>query len=193
MRRHPVWRRVLNPPGAAPHSTCLMDNEPLVELHLDLARVDLASFRPALAAVAERGIRISTLAEECSQDPEALHKLYNLARVVHASPTWTLEEYLQRFDDRNAVFIARLGSIYVGYSYLSFHEQHRGLLQQSMTGVRPEFRRQGIATALKTRGILYARECGFQTIITRIRKGNEASLAMNRKMGFVEPPAGAAP
>jgi L-amino acid N-acyltransferase YncA len=56
-----------------------------------------------------------------------------------------------------------------------------------MTGVRPEFRRLGIATALKARGILYARERGFQTIITRIRKGNEASLAMNRKMGFVEP------
>jgi ribosomal protein S18 acetylase RimI-like enzyme len=169
-----------------------MDNEPLMELHLDLERLDLSSFLPALEAVADRGIRISTLAEECSRDPEALRKLYSLARVVHGSPTWTLEEYLQRFDDRNAVFIARLGSVYVGYSYLSFHEQHRGRLHQSMTGVRPEFRRQGIATALKTRGILYARERGFQTIITRVRKANEASLAMNRKMGFVEPLAGVA-
>ena len=169
-----------------------MEDEGFVELHLDLERVDLSRFLPALEAAAARGIGISTLAEECSLDPEALHKLYSLAQVVHASPTWTLEEYLQRFDDRNAVFIARLGSAYVGYSYLSFREQRRGRLHQSLTGVRPEFRRQGIATALKTRGILYARERGFQTIITRIRKGNEASLAMNRKIGFVEPLAGGA-
>jgi ribosomal protein S18 acetylase RimI-like enzyme len=164
-----------------------MDQEPLVELHLDIERVDPASLRPALEALAGRGVSIGTLAEECRREAEALRRLYDLARVVHASPTWTLEEYLERFDDRDAVFIARLGDAYAGYSYLSLHEQHLGRLHQSMTGVRPEFRRLGIATALKARGILYARERGFQTIITRIRKGNEASLAMNRKMGFVEP------
>jgi ribosomal protein S18 acetylase RimI-like enzyme len=170
-----------------------MDDEPLVALHLDLARVDLSPFLPALEAAAERGIRISTLAEECRRDPEALHKLYDLARVVHASPTWTLEEYLQRFDDRNAVFIALAGSVYVGYSYLNHDEQHPERLYQSMTGVRPEFRRQGIATALKTRGILYARERDVQIIVTRVRITNEASLAMNHSMGFVEPLAEAAP
>jgi L-amino acid N-acyltransferase YncA len=53
-----------------------------------------------------------------------------------------------------------------------------------MTGVRPECRRQGIATALKARGITYARQVGARIIVTRIHPTNEASLAMNRKMGF---------
>src|SRR5258708_1505114 len=164
-----------------------MNDPQLVEYHLDLDHADLGFFRPTADAVAARGVSIFTLAEDCSRDPDAVRKLFGLAQVVHANPTWTLEEYLQRFDDWNAVFIARTGTTYIGYSYLSHHEQHLGCLHQCMTGVRPEFRRQGIATALKARGIEYARKNGFQTIVTRIGESNQASLAMNRKRGFAEP------
>lgn len=164
-----------------------MGEEDLVELHLGLEHVDLTSFCPVVESVTARGVSITTLAEEYDRDPEALHKLYALALVVHQSPTWTHEQYLQRFDDWNTVFIARSGSTYIGYSYLCRDEHHPERLHQSMTGVRPDCRRQGIATALKARGIAHARARGFKTIVTRIRKENQASLAMNRKMGFVEP------
>jgi mycothiol synthase len=161
-----------------------MADEEQVELCFDLERGDVAWLRPVIARVEEQGIVISTLAEEHRRDPESLARLYALAQVVHRSPNWTLEEYLTRFDRWEAVFIARLGSSYVGYSYLIHAEQHLGRLQQCMTGVRPECRRQGIATALKARGIAYARQVGARIIVTRVHPTNEASLAMNRKMGF---------
>jgi L-amino acid N-acyltransferase YncA len=106
--------------------------------------------------------------------------------VVHRTPQWTLEEYLKRFDRWEAVFIAKHGPTYVGYTYLTERECAAGTLNQCMTGVRPEYRRCGIGTALKARGIRYAQEQGFSTIVTRIRADNKASIAMNQKMGFRE-------
>ena len=34
------------------------------------------------------------------------------------------------------------------------------------------------------RGIAHAKERGFGAIVTRVRMSNQASLAMNRRMGF---------
>jgi RimJ/RimL family protein N-acetyltransferase len=57
-------------------------------------------------------------------------------------------------------------------------------LRQSWTGVHPDFRRQGIGTALKMLGIRYAREKGYHSIITAPRNTNAASIGMSLKVGF---------
>lgn len=158
----------------------------MVELHVDVAEACQRVGGLAMERVMGLGITITTLAQEHQQDPEALAKLYSLARAVHDSPQWTQEEYLRRFDRWEAVFIARTALTYVGYTYLTEQKDTPEMLYQCMTGVRPEYRRRGVGTTLKVRGIRYAYERGFRAIITRVRASNQASLAMNQKLGFRE-------
>jgi GNAT superfamily N-acetyltransferase len=167
--------------GAQPQS---QEQEQFTELRLEVAIVDATAMNQALGQVSARGILLSTLAEEQQRTPDCLQRLYALARVVHRNPTWTLDEYLHRFDSMEAVFIARHVDLYVGYTYLVQDEQHIDRLRQCMTGVRPEWRRRGIATALKARGLEYARQNGYRFILTSNHAGNTAILALNAKLGF---------
>ena len=52
------------------------------------------------------------------------------------------------------------------------------------TGVAREYRRQGVATALKLRAIEYAREHGYQTIRAFNLPIHSEMLALNEKLGF---------
>jgi ribosomal protein S18 acetylase RimI-like enzyme len=51
-----------------------------------------------------------------------------------------------------------------------------------LKGVLPEYRRHGIATALKIKTITYARERGFHRLLTN--SDNPAMQALNKKLGF---------
>ena len=54
----------------------------------------------------------------------------------------------------------------------------------AFTGVIPEYRGRGIATALKVKTILHAREVGVSEILTQNDSENEPMLAINRKLGY---------
>ena len=161
-------------------------NKEMIDLRLDVSHVKLQKYRGVVKRVSDLGIIITTLAHEHDHDSNALTNLYSLALEVHKKPQWTLDEYLKRFDRWEAVFIAIDGATYAGYTYLTEPKHLIGTLNQCMTGVRLKYRRIGIGTVLKVRGIEYALARGCRTIVTRIHRNNEASLMMNRKMGFVE-------
>jgi len=55
-------------------------------------------------------------------------------------------------------------------------------VQQLLTGILPEYRRRGIATALKMKTIEYAHKHGFRRILTNSE--NPAMQALNAKLGF---------
>jgi mycothiol synthase len=55
-------------------------------------------------------------------------------------------------------------------------------IQQLLTGVLSQYRRRGIAIALKVKTITYAREHGFRRIFTN--SSNPAMQALNTKLGF---------
>ena len=55
-----------------------------------------------------------------------------------------------------------------------------------LTGVRPEYRRQGLATALKVAAARWARDNGVRVIRTDNESANQAMLTLNRRMGFQE-------
>jgi mycothiol synthase len=61
-------------------------------------------------------------------------------------------------------------------------------LATGLTGVRREWRRQGIALALKIAGLHYAREHGYTTVTTSNASNNDPILALNRQLGFVREP-----
>jgi GNAT superfamily N-acetyltransferase len=86
--------------------------------------------------------------------------------------------------DPTAVFIARLGEWYLGYTCLNVLESDGEILTQGWTGVRPQWRRQGLATALKLVGAAYAQARGYRQIVTAPRRTNLASVRANARVGF---------
>jgi GNAT superfamily N-acetyltransferase len=80
-------------------------------------------------------------------------------------------------------FVAVDKGRYVGQSDLVDEKQDREHLGTGYTGVHPDYRRRGIATALKVRCIQAAKELGVKTIST----GNDQTNPMyqlNLQLGF---------
>ena len=60
----------------------------------------------------------------------------------------------------------------------------KGSLYISTTGILPRLRGMGFGTLLKSWEISYARNHGFNRIVTNTRKRNIAMIKLNRKFGF---------
>jgi hypothetical protein len=84
----------------------------------------------------------------------------------------------------DAYFIAKHGEAYVGVTDVSHFEAIPGGLTQGFTGVKREYRRQGVATALKISEMLYAQSHGYQIIQSFNKPAQSAILALNKKLGF---------
>lgn len=160
-----------------------------LELRLAVTDADLAPLRQVAERVAQRGIVISTLANERQRDSDCLRKLYELDRTSgdDSDTPASYEEFVRHLDRRSylsdAFFIAILGDLYVGWTRMRTpRESEPGCLRQSFTGVRREYRRQGIALVLKMRTIEYARQHGYTSIITH--SPHPAMIALNEKLGF---------
>jgi RNA polymerase sigma factor (sigma-70 family) len=165
------------------------------DLRLPTSEADLTRIAPVIAQVASMGIEITTLAEECSHNPEALRKLHEFLNEVKAddpqrqpytpAPFASAVQWMERpFVLPDACFIARHGERYVGFSDLILLEALPGGVSFGFTGVAREYRRQGIATALKARAIEYAREHDYSSIRTWATASQSAALALARKLGF---------
>jgi GNAT superfamily N-acetyltransferase len=76
----------------------------------------------------------------------------------------------------DAVFLARSGDQYVGLTGIGASGKSVG------TAVRPEYRRLGIATALKSRLIRWAAANGIAKLESR--SAHPAMIHLNRKLGF---------
>lgn len=166
---------------------------------LDLRAFDAARYAGAQERVQAQAMRIVTL-PELAADPERDRKLYDLVWEIRQDfpeldpPTReSFETFCAQYLYHEAMlpdayFVAVRGSEYVGYSY------HTRLTDDSririgQTGVRRSCRRQGIALALKLRGIGYAQARGYQTMRTVNAATNRGMLALNEQLGFRKRPA----
>ncbi len=154
---------------------------------------------PNVSASVKRieGISISTFAEERVRDPRCVEKLHELTTLLSQDdpaqgpfvpPAYNAREALMWLEMPyvlpDALFIAKHGDEYVGVSDVSLFEAVPGGLTQGFTGVKREYRRRGLATALKARGILYAQSHGYQLIQTFNRPEQSAIRAINEQLGF---------
>jgi ribosomal protein S18 acetylase RimI-like enzyme len=80
-------------------------------------------------------------------------------------------------------FVARDGERIVGLSYLA--RRPDGDAEVGDTGVLRDYRRRGIARALKMMVTRYATDNGIERVHTDNRADNEGMLAINRELGFV--------
>ena len=166
----------------------------VLDLRLDVANVDVP---PVMRQVNADGISISTFTEERARDPRCVEKLYELttllsqddpARGPFAAPAYNAREALLWLEMPyvlpDAIFIAKRGDEYVGVSDVSRFEAMPGGLTQGFTAVKREYRRCGLATALKLHGIVYAQSHGYEIIQTFNKPQQTAIRALNEKLGF---------
>lgn len=167
---------------------------------LKVSSFDPLPFVETAYKVAAKDITITTLADLQKRDPKWQEKVWELDCTCTLdeplpdtfSPP-TLEQYVAEELETpsfmpEAWFIALDGDRYVGMAVLNKDFVDTEHLQAGFTAVRRDYRRQGIATALKLRAIDFAQHYGA----TRITTGNEENNPMfqiNLRLGFQPLPA----
>lgn len=81
------------------------------------------------------------------------------------------------------------GDHWVGESALWKSAGDPDVLYVGVTGVRREYRRKGIATALKLAAVQWAKDAGIREVRTWNAQQNRAMLSINEAMGFEKIPA----
>jgi GNAT superfamily N-acetyltransferase len=165
------------------------------DLRLPVSEAELTRFAPVIAQVASKGIEITTLADERTHDREALRRLHEFLNEVKSddperqpyipAPFAAVVQWMERpFVLPEAIFIAKHGERYVGFGDLILLEALPGGISFGFTGVAREYRRQGIATALKMRAIEYARDHNYSSVRAWATVSQTDALALHKKLGF---------
>ncbi|MFQ5796179.1 MAG: GNAT family N-acetyltransferase [Candidatus Bipolaricaulia bacterium] len=169
------------------------------ESRLDVQTFDFTPYEGHIERVEVHGIRLVPLSE-LEDDLQRDHKLYELEDQILQDVPMTdrytpvsFELFVERtLKNPNllpeAYYVALDEDRYVGTSGL-WKSQANQDLYTGLTGVLREYRRRGIALALKLKGLAYAKEHGYPVIKTWNETGNRAMLTINEQLGFVKQPA----
>jgi GNAT superfamily N-acetyltransferase len=168
---------------------------------LDITHFNAGNYEAALTQVRASGIEIVTLKTLQAQDSDWQQKLYDLDVTVNRDiPSVGEKHYPDRAEwvkmrletpnfDPNGWFVALDTGRLVGQSQGTINRESQPV--QFMTGVttvRREYRRRGIATALKLHIIRFAQENGVQEIFTTNDSQNPM-YQLNLKLGFTPQPS----
>jgi GNAT superfamily N-acetyltransferase len=168
---------------------------------LDVTGFDETRFAPVLERIRTAGIKIVTLRALQQRDPDWRRKLYDLDVTVNRDIPSIGEKHYPPFDDwcttrlnaptvdPDGWFIALDGAQYVAQSSGNINTESDPV--QFITGVttvRREYRRRGIATALKLHSIRYAKAHGVQEIFTTNDSKNPM-YQLNLALGFEPQPS----
>jgi mycothiol synthase len=167
------------------------------------SRLDIVRFDPTPYADIDEKLRAQDISIESisnlNRDPERNRKLHELNLALHLDlpqPEPITPISYEFFVDRvmkdptmipEAWFIALHDGRYVGSSNL-WRSTASDDVYIGLTGVIQEYRRRGIALALKLRAIAWARENGYGVLKTWNESNNRAILSINERLGFVKQP-----
>ncbi|MBN2565331.1 MAG: GNAT family N-acetyltransferase [Candidatus Eisenbacteria bacterium] len=170
---------------------------PISNLYVDT--FDFAKFEGVDERVAAEGIEIRSLAEIQHTDPDWKHHWYELKWEIFQDvplpdpPTkQPFEVWVKQLEGPGFRIEPHWAALhegkYVGMSELWVSKGDPSKLWQGLTGTVRGYRRKGIATALKLRGVEYARAQGVKVIQTD-NEENNPMFHLNLKLGFVAQPA----
>ena len=171
------------------------------ESRLPVQGFDPTPFTEAAQKVAASGITVRSVAELSQTVPDWKIRLKELDWTITLDMPSTdilTDPGFAHFEKTtlgnpsflpDAWFIALDGDQWVGESALWKSEGDPEILYVGATGVRREWRRRGIATALKLAAVAWARDAGKREIRTWNAQQNRAMLSINEAMGFAKIPA----
>ena len=152
--------------------------------------LELAAHDPAPVEPPE-GIRIVTRVEE----PDRLDEMYRVAvqgdeDIPGSTNVQTFDEWRAHEIDKpnrrpELMFLALAGDEVVGYAGL---QAHGDVAFHGLTVTRRDWRRRGVATALKRAEIAAAKRAGFERLLTESEERNDPMRLLNEKLGFVPAP-----
>lgn len=159
---------------------------------IKLEEFDADPYLDRLTQLESEKIKFTTLAEV--GDTEENRRRYYDADCLAAIDipgedhveSWE-EYYAENFGSEGyrpeGAYLASHQNEIVGVAHVWLDSEHDRMIN-AFTGVIPEYRGRGIATALKVNTILHAREVGVSEILTQNDSENEPMLAINRKLGY---------
>lgn len=166
-----------------------------------LAEFDADKHKEIVDAVESRGIEIVTLRQLQTRDADWQRKLYEMTIAVNQDIPSQGEKHYEPFEewcvkrlsgpsyDPDAWFIALDGADYIGYSNGYFvGEAETQMFEIGATAVRREYRRRGIATALKVHITSYVQAQGVVEIFTSNDSKNPM-YQLNLMLGFRPKPS----
>ncbi len=143
--------------------------------------------REVVPAGLPNGLDAVTIAD----DPELLRRAYGLAVeafsdfATHAAATTTLDEWLNEEATLPAgSFVALFDGEIVGYSGLMADPEDASQAEDGLTTVRRDWRRRGLARALKQRKLAWAAGNGIREVVTWTQQGNDGMRALNEELGY---------
>jgi len=164
---------------------------------LPLAGIDLGSLTAASTSCRTPDVSIETVSPsrfDNEQFWEQLAELHDAAREgwpdpdpggprTTTDPAVLCGMLMPSKESPVAFLIASRSGEFVGYSLLS-RRRDTGEAQFASTAVRPSMRGRNVATALRARCIIRARDAGFLAV--RSASGNPALIRINERFGFHE-------
>jgi GNAT superfamily N-acetyltransferase len=132
------------------------------------------------------GIEVVTVAER----PSLLEEAYPLACEGYADfatdvpASVSLEDWLREEATLpGGSFAALAEGEMVGYSGLMAHD-NPGVAEDGLTVVRRDWRRRGLARALKRLELHWAAQNGVREVVTWTQRGNEGMRRLNELLGY---------
>ncbi|MGZ4394668.1 MAG: N-acetyltransferase family protein [Gaiellaceae bacterium] len=163
-----------------------------VEIARDLRLALDVESTPTPAIEPPEGVELTTLAEH----PELLRGVYELAleaepdvpstEAIELPPfeEWQRSEFGWALKQPEAVFVATTPREVVGAATLDLRDG--GLALHMGTSVRRAWRRRGLARALKSAQIAWAKGAGYSRLETRNDSRNTPILRLNESFGYTE-------
>ena len=155
-------------------------------------------FRDYVESAEAAGFEITTLAELGCSDQAKRAFWDSMDAADRDTPTIEYFGFMS-YEDFNSIefeaewfdpagyFVVRYGDLVVATSSLQkYSKDFNGEMYVGFTGVRPEFRGRGLAMAIKTQTLEFAKQQGGTKLTTGINTDNDAMRAINRKLGFEE-------
>ncbi len=94
------------------------------------------------------------------------------------------DKFLKRLQSKKYwIYVAKEKDM-VGFKI--FYEDDDGQIYDWLDGVKPQYRRKGIASTLMKMEIDFARQNGYSKVKLKTHEGHPEMIALCRKLGFIE-------